>query len=156
MKSFYLKILVDYKTDNGNWEGRVALFDPQNHSVENIAKFSKNYDTYQVATTQNKVNSCVRYFRQFLGLQVFAINGEKKSFEIYDFNTGEISRGLLHKSVNDQFKEFTGPVPLEWRKDASTAYYKDALYSLGGANLKTNRYMSRVDVRRSIKSRCNN
>ena len=39
-------------------------------------------------------------------------------------------------------KNFTGPDPPEWRKDASVAYFKDKLYYLGG-NTK------RVDVRRS-------
>ena len=62
MKSFYFKFLVDYKTDSGRYEGRICLFDSQNHSVENIAKFNQNYSTYEVATTQNKVNSYVRYF----------------------------------------------------------------------------------------------
>ena len=62
MNSFYLKFLVDYEADNGNQEGRICLFDSQNYSVENIAKFNRNYFTYQVATIQNKVNSYARYF----------------------------------------------------------------------------------------------
>ena len=62
MKSFYLKFLVDYKTDSGSWEGRICLFDSQDNSVENVAQFNQNYDTYKVATTQNKVNSYARYF----------------------------------------------------------------------------------------------
>ena len=53
--------LVIYE-NNGSEEGRVGLFDSQNYSVEGIAKFNRNYYTYEVATTQNKVNSYVRYF----------------------------------------------------------------------------------------------
>ena len=53
--------LVPYK-NNGSWEGRICLFDSQNHSVENIAKFNQYYWIYEVATTQNKVNSYVRCF----------------------------------------------------------------------------------------------
>ena len=45
-----------------SYEERICLFDSQKYSVENIAKFNQNYSTYEVATTQNKVNSYVRYF----------------------------------------------------------------------------------------------
>ena len=47
---------------------------------------------------------------------------------------------------------FTGPDPLEWRKLASVAYFKDKLYYLGGKNLKSVEYTNRVDVRRSSES----
>ena len=70
------------------------------------------------------------------------MNNEKKSFEIYDLNTRQISRGLINKSMNDRFKEFTGPDPSEWRKAVSITYFKDKLYYLGGDT-------SQVDVRRS-------
>ena len=43
-------------------EGRIYLFDPSICSVEVIAKFHNWYWPYEVATTQNKVNSCVHYF----------------------------------------------------------------------------------------------
>ena len=42
-------------------------------------------------------------------------------------------------------KNFTGPVPSEWRIGASVAYFKDKAYYLGG-------YKNRVDVRRSNES----
>ena len=38
-------------------------------------------------------------------------------------------------------KNFTGPDPLEWRRGASVAYFKDKLYYLGGDT-------DRVDVKR--------
>ena len=46
-------------------------------------------------------------------------------------------------------KNFTGPDPLEWRRCASVAYFKDKLYYLGGVNSKTRKDTNRVDVRRS-------
>ena len=42
-------------------------------------------------------------------------------------------------------KNFTGPDPPEWRRNASVAYFKDKLYYLGGGT-------TRVDVRRSNES----
>ena len=54
-------ILVPYK-NNGVLEGRICLFDSHTSSVEQIAKFTEYYEPYEVATTQNKVNSYVRYF----------------------------------------------------------------------------------------------
>ena len=54
-------------------------------------------------------------------------------------------------------KNFTGPDPPEWRQWASVAYFKNKLYYLGGEDpIKTWKDTNRVDVRRSIKSRCNN
>ena len=48
---------------NGNiYEGRICLFDLHTNSVKQIAKFHNYYLPRQVATTQNKVNSYVRYF----------------------------------------------------------------------------------------------
>ena len=61
-KGITISHLVLYKNGNGSYEGIVCLFDSQNHSVENIEKFNKNYSTYEVAATQNKVSSYVRYF----------------------------------------------------------------------------------------------
>ena len=75
-------------------------------------------------------------------LQIFGIDSLNKSFEIYDLDTQQISRGLINKSMNNRSKNFTGPVPPEWREWASVAYFKDKLYYLGG---NTNR----VKVRRS-------
>ena len=46
-------------------------------------------------------------------------------------------------------KNFTGPDPPEWRNDASTAYFKDKLYYVGGRDPKTRKNTNRVDVRRS-------
>ena len=53
-------------------------------------------------------------------------------------------------------KNFTGPVPPEWRYDASVAYFKDKLYYLGGDDLETRKDTNRVDVRRSNESPWNN
>ena len=60
-KDIIISHLVGYY-NNGSWEGRICLFDSQNHSVKNIAKFNQYYWTHEVATTQNKVNSYVPYF----------------------------------------------------------------------------------------------
>ena len=49
-----------YENDNIE-EGRIYLFDLHTNSVEQIAKFY-NYAPRQVAATQDKVNSYVRYF----------------------------------------------------------------------------------------------
>ena len=43
-------------------EGRIYLFNSLTGSVEEIAKFDSCYAPYQVATTQDKVNSYARYF----------------------------------------------------------------------------------------------
>ena len=48
-------------------------------------------------------------------------------------------------------KNFTGPVPPEWREWASFAYFKDKLYYLGGY-IPGSRKTNRVDVRRSNES----
>ena len=53
-------------------------------------------------------------------------------------------------------KNFTGPVPPEWRSAASAAYFKDKLYYLGGWDPKTDQDMNRVDVRRSSENPLNN
>ena len=55
-------IIISHLVYGDKFEGRICLFDSQNHSVENIAKFNQNYSTYEVAATQNKVSSYVRYF----------------------------------------------------------------------------------------------
>ena len=65
--------LVYYWSDGEN-EGRICLFNSFTCSVEEIAKFHNYYEPYQVATTQNKVNSYVRYFEQFLEFQIFGNN----------------------------------------------------------------------------------
>ena len=61
-KGIIISHSVFYKNDNGSYEGRIGLFDSQNYSVENIAKFLNYYEPYQVATTQNKVKSYIHYF----------------------------------------------------------------------------------------------
>ena len=43
-------------------EGRICLFDSHTNSVEQIARFTNHYEPHEIATTQNKVNSYVRYF----------------------------------------------------------------------------------------------
>ena len=53
--------LVYYQND-GKDEGRICLFDSYSYSVEDIAKFHNFYKPYEVAITQNKVNSYIRYF----------------------------------------------------------------------------------------------
>ena len=88
--------------------------------------------------------------------QIFGINSVEKSFEIFDLNTRQISKGLFNKSMNYRFKEFTGPDPPEWRQWASSAYFKDKLYYLGGWDSKLNEYTNQVDVRRSDESPWNN
>ena len=50
-----------YYQHNGKRGGRICLFNSYACSVEVIAKFHNCYETYQVATTQNKINSYVRY-----------------------------------------------------------------------------------------------
>ena len=52
---------MDYKSSNVN-EGRICLLDSHTNSVEQITKFTNHYEPYEVATTQKKVNFCVRYF----------------------------------------------------------------------------------------------
>ena len=54
--------------------------------------------------------------------------------------------------MNDQFKEFTGPNPPEWRAHASVIHFKDKFYYLGGYILRSERATDRVDVRRSNES----
>ena len=49
-------------------------------------------------------------------------------------------------------KNFTGPVPPEWYRAASVAYFKDKLYYLGGWDPKIWKDTNRVDVRRSNES----
>ena len=51
-----------YKNDNFVNEGRICLFDSHTNSVEQIANFTNQLFTYEVATTQNKVNSYFHYF----------------------------------------------------------------------------------------------
>ena len=42
--------------------GRICLFNSYTCSVEEIAKFHNWYRPFEVATTQNKVNSYAHYF----------------------------------------------------------------------------------------------
>ncbi|PAV87207.1 hypothetical protein WR25_24172 [Diploscapter pachys] len=55
-------------------------------------------------------------------IEIFGIDNYKKSFEIYDLNTRQISRG---------------PDTPEWRESASMAYFKGKLYYLGGKDPET-------------------
>ena len=54
--------------------------------------------------------------------------------------------------MNDRFKEFTGPDPLEWREYASVAYLEGKLYYLGGCISGAIGATDRMDVRRSSES----
>ena len=54
--------------------------------------------------------------------------------------------------MDNQFKEFTGPNPPEWREWASVAYFKDKLYYLGGYSFERRKWTDCVDVRRSNES----
>ena len=139
-------ILDLYSSNNGEQEGRIGLFNSSTCSVEKIAKFRNWYWPCQVATTQDQVNSYVRCFEE-LKFQVLAIGGS--TFEIFDLNTGKISKGLLNKTMSDRFKEFTDPYPPECRNDASVIYFKGKFYYLGGTDRKTGKDTNRVDVRRS-------
>ena len=60
-KGIIISHLILYK-NNGSYEGRIGLFDSQNLFIENIAKFNESSSINEAATTQNKVNSYVRYF----------------------------------------------------------------------------------------------
>ena len=51
-----------YKNDNFVNEGRICLFDSHTNSVEQIARFTKYLEPYEVATTKDKVNSYARRF----------------------------------------------------------------------------------------------
>ena len=53
---------LDSYSNNDEDEGRICLFNSHTCSVEVIAKFHNSYSPYQVAATQNKVSSYVRYF----------------------------------------------------------------------------------------------
>ena len=57
--------LVYYRNNNDTYEGRIGLFNSYTFSVEEIEKFNSWYEPYEVATTQNKVNSYVRYLDNF-------------------------------------------------------------------------------------------
>ena len=52
--------LVLYQNNDEN-EGRICLFNSDNFSIEKIEKFDNWYWSTEVETTQNKVNSYVRY-----------------------------------------------------------------------------------------------
>ena len=53
---------LDAYSNNDKYKGRIGLFNSFNCSIEKVAKFENFYEPYEVATTQNKVNSYVRYF----------------------------------------------------------------------------------------------
>jgi len=55
--------LVLYRNNGEEEEGRICLFNSYTCSVEEIAKFHNRYWPYQVAITQDKVNSYVRYLK---------------------------------------------------------------------------------------------
>ena len=52
---------MSYK-NNEIEEGRICLFDSHTNSVKQIENFTEHYAPYEVATTQDKVNSYARYF----------------------------------------------------------------------------------------------
>ena len=86
-------------------EGRICLFDSQNNFVEQVAKFSTWLWSLEVATTSDKVSNYGVAIELTHIIQIFGINPFTKSFEIYDLNTRQISRGLTNKLMNDRFKE---------------------------------------------------
>ena len=95
---------MDY--ENGSIsEGKICLFDSHTNSVKQIARFSTWLRSYQVDIAKDKVDYFI-WHCQFRIFQIFGINYGKKSFEIYDLDTRQISRGLITKSMNDRFKEF--------------------------------------------------
>ena len=53
---------MHYERNNGINEGKICLFDSHTNSVEQIARFTKYLEPYEVATTKDKVNSYARYF----------------------------------------------------------------------------------------------
>ncbi|PAV62824.1 hypothetical protein WR25_17845 [Diploscapter pachys] len=119
----YLPIALERKFlfylfyENGDArEGRICLFDSHAISVEQIAEFTNYLQAYEVATTKDKI---------------FAISSDKKSFEIFDLNTRQITRG---------------PDPPEWRGTVSVVCFKDKLYYLGGMDPKTWEDTNRVDL----------
>ena len=88
-----------------SWEGRIYLFDSHTNSAEQIAKFTDHFWPWEVATTKDKVSYFICH-SQFCKFQIFAIGWNSKSFEIFDLNTRQISKGFINKSMNYQFKEF--------------------------------------------------
>ena len=90
---------------NGDiWEGRICLFDSHTNSVEQIAKFTNYLLSNEAATTKDKVDYFIWHY-QFCKIQIFALDSDRKLFEIFDLNTRRISRGIINKSMNDRFKE---------------------------------------------------
>ena len=84
-------------------EGRICLFNSHTNSVEQIGKYTGHYGSHEVVTTKNKVGYFICHC-QFCKFQIFGIDNYKKSFEIYDLNTRQISKGLLNKSLNDRIQ----------------------------------------------------
>ena len=62
IKNLIIYYNLDLYSNNDEDEGRICLFNSFTYSVEEIAKFQNYYFPYEVATTQDKVNSYVRYF----------------------------------------------------------------------------------------------
>ena len=87
---------MPYK-DSDVIEGRICLFDSHTNSVEQIAKFTSYLLTYEVATTKDKVDYFI-WHCQFCKFQILAINSDKRSFEIFDLNTRQITRGSITKT----------------------------------------------------------
>ena len=72
--------LVCYRNNNDENEGRICLFNPSTYSVEEITKFHNYYFSYQLATTQNKVNIFVILinFSDFRFLELTVIKSHLK------------------------------------------------------------------------------
>ncbi|PAV77909.1 hypothetical protein WR25_14004 isoform A [Diploscapter pachys] len=96
--------------------GKICLFDSQSNSVEPIGKFNQSCNSYEVATTPDKI---------------IVIDSTIDLFEIFDLKTQKISKG---------------PNPPEWRGYASVAYFKDKLYYLGGKDPKLKKDTNRVNI----------
>ena len=95
MNENQLQYLVHYEDDK-IWKGRICLFDSHINSVEQIIKFN-HYESYEVTTTKDKVSYFICHC-QFCKLQIFAIRSfNDKSFEIFDLNTRQITKGRITK-----------------------------------------------------------
>ena len=98
---------MDY--ENGKtWEGRIYLFDLHTNSIKQISRFTNCLWPYEVATTKDKVSYFICH-SQFCKFQIFGISSFHESFEIFDLNTRQSTRGLINKSINNRFKEFYRP-----------------------------------------------
>ena len=74
--------------------GKICLFDSQSNSAEQIAKFNQLYNSYEVATTSDKVNNYDFAIELIHIIQIIVIDSTRALFEIFDLKTRQISKGL--------------------------------------------------------------